>query len=186
VKAKKEETKMGRMIVIGVGIVLVLASIIGNVVLYDFWNQEKEKVSAAAVELKNLEDELKASNQNKPELMVTVAEEFTKVMFGTTEKDPEKRLSDLSELVTSNLLSEMTEESHEGHTDHVESFENEVKILQSVYNRVSNTESQVVIDFEHTMKAEKSKSVSEIKMTVKLRYINGEWKVNDYKINSML
>jgi hypothetical protein len=186
VKAKKEDMKMGRIVVIGVGIVLVLASIVGNVVLYDFWNQEKEKVSAAAVELNKLEEELKASNQNKPEEMTTVAEEFIKVMFGSSEKVPEKRLSALSEHVTSNLLSKMTEESHEGHTDHVESFENEVKILQSVYNRVSNTESQVIIDFEHMMKAEKSKSVSQIKMTVKLKYINGEWKVNDYKVDSML
>ena len=183
---------MKNIILIGIAIVAFIGLILTSVLYHDSYEKEKADKEAALKKVKELEVLVAANEENKPEILNEVADEFIETFFysdGTKLKEKENKLKSMMTESSFKKLygqDEAEEDDHSHPMEGLEQFESKANIKESIYNRTSDTEATVVITFEHVVDAADTSSKTLNEATVKLLYVDGDWKVDNYEIVQLL
>ena len=169
------------LIVIGLGITSLL--------YHDMYGQEKEKAMKYEREVARLQKVVEANERNTPQELIETSTKFIETMFGPDQNNPKSTKKALLGLTTGEahgLLSKTDKDVHTEDMSDLEGFESKAVINESVYNRIGSQDGKVIVSFEHwlTKDGKTDKTVNEA--TVTIRYVDGEWKVSEYKINQLL
>lgn len=170
--------------------ILFTGSIIGNVILYDFWKQEKTAHTTLSVQLKQVEMKLRATTENSPEQLKKVAEEFVKTLFSFDKNSQTERKKRLLKLASKKLGKELFDKSYPANTEPIGAKNSQitslVTIKDSVYNQTGPDTAKVLVTIEQSLQTDnmEDKTIQEIQ--VDLSYNGEEWKVVKFSAKPIL
>ncbi|HAJ3957188.1 hypothetical protein WD019_19080 [Fictibacillus sp. Mic-4] len=176
-------------IAVAAGIALV-ASIIMNLVFYDFWQQEKEKAAGYKKDLTETEATLEAVKQNKENFVLKDGETFIKEMFTFNSKKPSDAHKRLSKLMTKEGYAKLFRNNEnvemERSTLSEKGVISDVKIKDSQYNKLTADTARVNITFERSLGSNGNMEKQVYQATLAMKYQNGKWLVESLKLNELI
>jgi hypothetical protein len=166
---------------------LLILSLIGNVIFFDFWNQEKEKVQ----ELKDqVVTAAPVDHQDQETQILSVSEKFVERMFSfNPEEDQEKRRNSLESFSTDRVKVKLfgkgkKAENGEFHGSH-DNLISSVKIIKSDYKKNTIDPAEVVLQIEQSIESKNMRQKAVYEVRLKLVEESG-WKVNDYQVEQKI
>lgn len=178
-----------RYLSILLGILLVI-SLVSNFAFYDLRQQERDKVSELQQELNEANKQIEALNSNHEQEINKVAADFVERLFTydprvyKNGKDAalEMSIGEAKEKTTQ----QQTENQYEVFGVQDEAVTSLVNIKDSVYNKTGNDTAEIVVQFEQELIASgiRAKTINEIKL--RMRYIDGGWKIEDYEMTQII
>lgn len=180
---------MKNIIIAGVGLCVLIGLIIGNVWFHDLYQTEKESAAAAQKEIKKLESVIEASKNNKSENLTEPATEFINLVFTFGSESQQENADAILSHTTGKAYSELKEtpnKAHDNHPEHLEGFESESHIIDTLYNKTSNSEGKVIVKFEQWLSKDGNVAKTVNEAELQMKYVKGEWKVAEYKITPLL
>jgi Tfp pilus assembly protein FimV len=169
------------LVIIGLGITSLL--------YHDMYEKEQEKAIKREREVVRLQKVVEANERNTPQELIETSTKFIETMFAPDPNNPTANKKALLSLTTGEAHRRLTKTDKDVHTEDMsdlEGFESKAVINESVYNRIGSQDGKVIVSFEHwlTKDGVTDKTVNEA--TVTIHYVDGEWKVSEYKINQLL
>lgn len=169
------------LIVIGLGITSLL--------YHDMYKQEQEKAIKSEREVVRLQKVVEANERNTPKELIETSNKFIETLFGPNQNNPKSTKKALLSLTTGEAHRRLTQTDKDVHTEdtsELEGFESKAVINESVYNRIGSQDGKVIVTFEHWLTKDRSTDKTVNEATVTIHYVDGEWKVSEYKIEPLL
>lgn len=169
--------------------VVFVGTVVTAVLYHDLYKQQQKKTEVALAQIEKLNELVEANKQNNDSNLSDGATEFIKLLFHSEGNKSTRDVKGLLSLTTGNAYRELTEsqsKTHWGHKDHLEGFKSEAHVKDSVYNRVSETEGKVIVEFEHWLTKDGSTAKTVNRAEIQMKYVKGKWKVSGYEIEQLL
>lgn len=182
---------MKKVTVIVVGImILLIGSLVGNVVLYDFWHQEKAAHMKANTQLQQVKTKLRAANENSPVQLKKVAEDFARTLFSFEKSNQSERKKRLIELTSPKFGKELFDKNKNVNSEPISTknslITSQAKVKESIYNQTGPDTAKVKVTIEQSLQTDymEDKTVQEIQ--VDLSYNGNKWKVVKFTAKPVL
>ncbi|MDW7617376.1 hypothetical protein SC499_22505 [Peribacillus simplex] len=168
---------------------VVIGLVITSLLYHDMYQQEQEKTLKSEREVVRLQKVVEANERNTPQELNETANKFIETMFAPDQNNPNTTKKALLSLTTGEAQRRLTETDKDvltEDTNDLEGFKSKAVINESVYNWIGSRDGKVIVNFEHwlTKGGSTDKTVNEA--TIKIHYVDGKWKVSEYKINPLL
>lgn len=169
--------------------ILLIGSNALSYVFYDFWGQEKDKVSALQTEIKEQKRQIEALKTNKDENLNVIGSEFVKTLFTYDSKKPVKA-PELAQKMTigeaKDKLTRKPKETEFGEMSGSEHITSTVEFKNTHYNKISAEEATVTILFEQLVNMDGNKAKVLNQIEIEMKYVEDEWKIANYNMQQIL
>lgn len=168
---------------------VVIGLVITSLLYHDMYQQEQEKAIKSEREVVRLQKVVEVNERNTPQELNETANKFIETMFAPDQINPNTTKKALLNLTTGEALRRLTETDKDvltEDTSDLEGFESKAVINESVYNRIGSKDGKVIVNFEHWLTKDGSTDKTVNEATITIHYVDGEWKVSEYKINPLL
>lgn len=179
-----------KKIILSIAAVILVIGLGVAVVWYkDLYEKEQVKTERSNEEIKKLEQIVEANKKNTDQELTEVANNFIALMFNKSEKEDMTNQTELMRLTIGNANSGLTQNTKEpvsSDMEGLEGFKSEAHIIESFYNRTDSTKGEVKVQFEQWLSKDglTDKMVNEA--TIKLEYVEDEWKVYEFEIKPLI
>lgn len=154
------------------------------------YEEQKDRAIQAESKVADLKGELAAAKDNQPDQMKRLAEDFTRELFSFNVNSSEKRLKALQEMSAGKARNKLQTAKNDTYEKNLSQFKDnlvaEVHVKDSIYNKISNQQGKVQVEFQQWIISGGITDKRVIVMNVDLEYIQGKWKAIDFEIKNIV
>ncbi|MDF9763813.1 Tfp pilus assembly protein FimV [Peribacillus simplex] len=180
---------MKKLMITAVMVLVVIGLGITSLLYHDMYQQEREKAIKSEREVVRLKKVVEANERNTPKELIETSNKFIETMFAPDPNNPKSTKKTLLILTTGEAHRRLTKTDKDVHAEDkndLEGFESKAVINESTYNRIGSQDGKVIVSFEHWLTKDGSTDKTVNEATVTIHYVDGKWKVSEYKIEPLL